>query len=121
MAILSVLRFPDLRLKEKSLPVQEPLQDLKPFLHDLVVTLQSFQGCVGLAAPQVGHLIRAIAIDVRRYRKPVDGHGLVVLLNPVILESGISEMNREGCLSVSDYTGNVLRYQEVLVEGTDPS
>ena len=121
MAILPVLRFPDPRLKEKSLFVNESLQEIKPLLNDLVETLQSYPGCVGLAAPQVGHLIRAIVIDVRRYRKPVEGHGLVILLNPVILESRLSDMNREGCLSVSDYTGNVLRYQEVLVRGMDLS
>lgn len=120
MAILPVLRFPDARLKEKSLPVEGNPERFKSFLDDLVGTLQSYPGCVGLAAPQVGRLIRAIAIDVSRYRKSVAGHGLQVLLNPAVLESQHLEMNREGCLSVSDYTGNVLRYQEILVEGVSP-
>jgi len=121
MAILPVLRFPDPRLKEKSLSVKDSIQEVKPFLDDLMETLQSYPGCVGLAAPQIGCMIRAIVVDVRRYRKPVEGHGLQILLNPVILESRLSEVNREGCLSVSDYTGNVPRYQEVLVEGMDLS
>jgi peptide deformylase len=121
MAILPIVRFPDPKLKQKSLPVSEPFQTIQPFLQDLIETLESYPGCVGLAAPQVGHLIRAIAVDVRRYRKPIEGHGLVTLLNPVILESHLPEMNREGCLSVSDYTGNVLRYQEVLVRGINAS
>ncbi len=45
------------------------------------------------------------------------GHGLVVLMNPVILAHEGGKIVREGCLSVPDYTGNVLRYERAIVEG----
>lgn len=121
MALLPILRFPDPRLKAKSLPVEERTEELKFFLDELVQTLLFYPGCVGLAAPQVGRMIRAIAVDASRYRKQVvDHHGLQVLLNPVILESSSPGVGREGCLSVSDYTGNVMRHQRLLVEGLNP-
>lgn len=97
----------------------EPVSKSRGFLDRLVKTMEFYPGCVGLAAPQVGHHFRAIVVDVRRYRSPVDGHGLQVLINPVILNARFPQMNREGCLSVSDYTGNVVRHQEILVEGTN--
>lgn len=119
MATLPILHFPDPKLKERSRVVTESINEIKGFLHDLVRTMESFPGCVGLAAPQVGRLIRVAAMDVRRYRKPVEGHGLQVLVNPIILNARKAHTNREGCLSVTDYTGSVVRYQEVLVEATN--
>ncbi|MBI1870979.1 MAG: peptide deformylase [Chlamydiae bacterium] len=120
MAILPVLHLPDPVLNQKSLPVLPPFHHWGPLIHDLVETMEYYPGCVGLAASQVGRLVQVIVVDVRRYRKPVKGHGLQVLLNPKILEKHLPQVSREGCLSVTDYTGNVLRYQEVLVEGLTP-
>ena len=88
-------------------------------MNDMVETMQFYPGCVGLAASQVGRSERVIVMDVSRYRKSVEGHGLLVLANPVILEAQNPVMSREGCLSVTDFTGNVLRYTEVLVQAWD--
>jgi peptide deformylase len=81
-------------------------------------TLKTSPG-VALAAPQIGRLVRIIVVDVSR-KKGEQGHGLVVLLNPHILQQDGPRMIREGCLSVPDYTGNVLRYERIVVEGTLP-
>lgn len=116
MAILPVVRFPDHRLKEKSSFVESITPEINSFLDDLVQTMQSYPGCVGLAAVQVGCLVQAIAVDVSRYRKPVSGHGLQVLLNPCLVNGNDASIFREGCLSVSDYTGNVSRFQKVMIE-----
>lgn len=58
-----------------------------------------------------------IVVDVSR-RKGAQGHGLVVLLNPQILQQDCPRIVREGCLSLPDFTGNVRRYEQVIVEGT---
>ncbi|MFQ5694320.1 MAG: peptide deformylase, partial [Nitrospinota bacterium] len=52
---------------------------------------------------------RASAVEVSG-KKAEKGHGLVVLLTPEISVQGERDIIREGCLSVPDYTGNVLRY-----------
>ena len=53
MALLPVLVYPDERLKQISAPVTDFDRELRNFIADLEETMQSFPGCVGLAAPQV--------------------------------------------------------------------
>ena len=116
MAILPILKFPDPKLKERSIQVVDLTLELSKFLKDLVTTMEFYPGCVGLAAPQVGCFRRVIAVDVSRYRHPVPGHGLQVLINPIVLEASGHQVFREGCLSVPEYTGNVSRAMELHVE-----
>lgn len=62
---------------------------------------------VGLAAPQVGILKRIAVIDV--------GEGPIVLINPVILETGGEQTGEEGCLSLPGKAGIVTRPNYVKV------
>jgi peptide deformylase len=84
-------------------------------IKDLIDTLRAGPG-VGLAAPQIGVLKRIIVVDVT-LKSP--GHGLVILVNPVITDSRGMKIVREGCLSVPEYTANIRRAEEVTVEGLD--
>lgn len=90
--------------------------DTAGFIEALVQTMRSSPG-VGLAAPQVGRLLRIIAVDVTP-KNP--GHGLVVLVNPLIASARGSRTVREGCLSIPEYTANITRAAEVTVKGLDP-
>jgi peptide deformylase len=45
---------------------------------------------------------------------------LVVLLNPLLVRQERARIVREGCLSVPEYTGNVQRYEQAVVEGISP-
>lgn len=81
-------------------------------------TLRASPG-VALAAPQIGCPVQVIVVDVSR-KKGETGHGLVVLLNPRISRQERKRIVREGCLSVPDYTGNVLRFEQTVVEGLSP-
>jgi len=81
-------------------------------------TLRASPG-VALAAPQIGCPVQVIVVDVSR-KKGETGHGLVVLLNPRISRQERKRIVREGCLSVPDYTGNVLRFEHAVVEGLSP-
>lgn len=81
-------------------------------------TLRASPG-VALAAPQIGRPVQIIVVDVSR-KKGEAGHGLVVLLNPRIRHQERERIVREGCLSVPDFTGNVLRYGQTVVEGMSP-
>jgi peptide deformylase len=90
---------------------------------DLVDTMQVSPGCVGLAAPQIAVSRRAFCLDVSGNRqvqkKQWPHHGLVVLFDPEILHSEGSEIRREGCMSVPDFTADVRRALRVVVRGTD--
>jgi peptide deformylase len=121
MAILSILKFPDPRLKERSGPVDGVTAEVSAFVDDLIETMRSSPGGVGIAAPQVGVHQRIIVVDVSTHRRGAreENHGLLVLVNPEILAMGGKQLVREGCMSVPDYTANVERAQWVLVDALD--
>jgi len=121
MAILPILKFPDPRLKEKSAPVTGVTAEVSAFIDDLLETMRTSPGCVGIAAPQVGMPSRIIVVNVSAHRRGGQeaNHGLLVLVNPEILAMGGKQLVREGCMSVPDYTANVERAQWVLVDALD--
>ncbi len=121
MAILEILKVPDPRLKNPSEPVQVFDDELLGFIADLEETRQAGPGAVGIAAPQVGRLQRLVILDVSNTRKPVPNHGHMVLVNPEITHWEGYEMGREGCLSVPDYTGNVIRATHIELKAQDPT
>jgi len=116
MPILKIREFPDPILKKVCSEVTNFDNSLESFINDLVGTMQAHKYCVGIAAPQVGNLQRIIVIDVSRARKPQPGNGLLVLINPVILESSDFKIVREGCLSIPDFTANVKRAMKIKVQ-----
>jgi peptide deformylase len=87
---------------------------------DLVATMQVSPGCVGLAAPQVGVTAQAFCVDVSAHPKTRTRHGLIVLLNAVVVEASRNERGREGCMSVPDLTGDVTRATRLTVRGMLP-
>ena len=121
MAILEILKVPDPRLKNPSEPVQVFDDELLGFIADLEETRQAGPGAVGIAAPQVGRLQRLVILDVSNTRKPVPNHGHMVLVNPEITHWEGYEMGREGCLSVPDYTGNVIRATHIELKAQAPT
>ena len=94
-------------LRKTSRPVEEFNDRLFTLLDDMAQTMYESQG-VGLAAPQVGILRRAVVIDV--------GEGLVELINPEIIASSGEQTDPEGCLSVPEYIGTVTRPDFVRVK-----
>jgi peptide deformylase len=118
VAVRPILLYPDSRLKGIAQPVSLADPAITGIVQDMLDTLDASPG-VALAAPQIGHLLQIIVVDVSR-KKEETGHGLVILLNPRVLEQEQPRVIREGCLSVPDYTGNVLRYERTVVEGITP-
>lgn len=91
MAIRNIRISTDEVLRKKCKEVKEITPNLLTLLDDMADTMYDANG-VGLAAPQVGILKRAVVIDI--------GEGLVELINPEILETSGSQIDDEGCLSV---------------------
>lgn len=119
MALLDILIYPDSRLTQKTAPVADLNDQILRSVKALEETMYGSPG-VGLAAPQVGNLIQVVSIDVSRSKNPVPNHGLLTLINPVILHAEDEKIVREGCLSVPEYTANVARFQKVKVKALNP-
>lgn len=118
MALLEILHYPDARLKEISVPVTCFDAELHSFLDDFLETLHAAPGCVGLAAPQVARFQRIAIVDVSGKPK-IRHNGRMILINPQVVSESGESLGREGCLSVPDYTGNVVRAQLIHVRAQD--
>jgi len=118
MPVLEILTYPDPRLKQISQPVERFDDELRAFVRDLEETMRAGPGGVGIAAAQVGRFQRLVILDLSEKPK-VQNHGRMVLVNPEITEWEGFAVGREGCLSVPDYTGNVIRAERITVEALD--
>ena len=116
--IRPVLRLPDRVLKARAEEASEGSNEA--LIDDLVETMRASPACVGLAAPQVGVSKRVIAVDVTGHPKTTVCHGLVVLIDPVVVDASGKAVGREGCMSVPDLTANVARAERLAVSGTLP-
>jgi peptide deformylase len=118
--IRPVLKYPHPSLRTPAAEVIEFDESVLEVARDLVDTMRSHQKCVGLAAPQIGIPLRMIAVDVTEHPKTTASHGLVVMVNPVVVASAGKEVGREGCLSLPDITANVARAKRIQFEAWFP-
>jgi peptide deformylase len=120
MAVRPIRTYPDPVLKQVADPVGEINETVSEVIQDLVDTMVDSGHSVGVAAPQIGILQRVVVVDVSRSKLGKDNnHGLLEMVNPEIIEKSGSKLMREGCMSVPDYTGNVLRAEHIVVEFTN--
>jgi peptide deformylase len=121
MPTLPIRHFPDPVLKAGTQPVTAFTPALRKLVDRLIATMRHHPRCVGLAAPQVGVGDAVAVVDVTGHPKAKRSHGLIVLINPKIVAHEEARVQREGCLSVPDLTGNVSRAVRVEVEAQDVS
>jgi peptide deformylase len=113
VAVLRIHTFPDPLLTRTSERIAEIDGRVAGYVADMVETMYAANG-VGLAAPQVGLLERAIVVDTDSENR---GLAPLCLLNPKVVEAEGDITWEEGCLSVVDYTAEVQRSARVLVSG----
>lgn len=113
--IRDILRYGDERLLAENAPADPGTPELSSLLTDMTQTCHAAPG-IGLAAPQIGINERVAIVDLS---VGADPNGLIVLLNPVILETLGEQKEEEGCLSVPDLTERILRPARVRVRAAD--
>jgi peptide deformylase len=121
MPVVPVLIYPHPVLKKATLPADPADPELAAVFADLVDTMRHYPGCVGLAAPQIGRLVRAMVVDVSASPRARESHGLVRIVNPVLAEASQWKLGREGCLSFPDLLANVKRAHKARIQGLDPA
>ena len=113
MAQLTILEFPDPRLRTKAAPV-DPARigdsDFQQLLDDMFETMYDEPG-IGLAASQVDVHQRFMVIDVSE-----DKTRPLVFINPEISARSGEQVYQEGCLSVPGIFADVTRANEITVQ-----
>jgi len=113
MAKLTILEFPDPRLRTKATPVDVVDDALRNTIDDMFETMYAAPG-IGLAATQVDIHRRFLVADVSR-----DQTEPRVFINPEIVERDGVKVTEEGCLSVPGYYEQVKRADVVKVRYLD--
>ena len=114
MSVYNIVTKEDKILRKISKPIPEITPNVKKMLDRMLETMYASNG-VGLAAPQVGILKRAVVVDVGE-----GGPGPLKLINPEIVERSGVQNGPEGCLSCPNMWGDVRRSQDVKVKATKP-
>lgn len=129
--IKKILTFPDPKLREVSKPVEKFGPEIKKLSEDMLETMYDANG-IGLAAPQVGELVRMIVIDTRpkddrgrryKYEEMTEMEAAVpqplILINPEIVKGEGKTTFDEGCLSIPGYYETVERFNSIEMKAFD--
>lgn len=113
MAKLTILEFPDPRLRKTATPVVAVDDALRELIDNMFETMYAAPG-IGLAATQIDVHRRFLVADVS-----ADSNKPYVLINPVILEKDGVQVSEEGCLSVPGYYEEVERAEHIRLRYQD--
>jgi peptide deformylase len=115
-ATLPILLVPDPRLRAKAKPVSAgDGEAVRALSERMLATMYAAPG-IGLAAPQVGEMLRLVVIDLQKE----DARSPIVLVNPeVVAESDETATREEGCLSLPNQYAEVTRPARVKVRYQD--
>lgn len=112
MAVLQIRTLPDHVLRQKARKVTKIDGSIRKLVDDMIDTLRADPNRAGLAAPQVGVLLRVAVIELPEQE-------LITLINPEIVKKEGERIVQEGCLSVPGYFGEIKRAVTVKVKAQD--
>lgn len=118
MAVLPILRYPDARLRQKSLDVTVFDDALKQLVSDMTETMYAAEGA-GLAAIQVGSALRLFIIDAGVAGLEETAPPLVFINPEIVGISDESQAGDEGCLSFPGIYVPVKRGMRATVKALD--
>lgn len=110
--MLKILAIPEPILRKKSIAINpKKIFEYQKLIDKMAATLKEVDGA-GLAAPQIGQLIRLIVVNT--------DEGARAFINPTITrQSLLTTVAEEGCLSIPEQIGRVRRYKSIKVEAFD--
>jgi peptide deformylase len=113
--IRPILKYGDAPLHGQARAVDAVTQDIDRLVEDMVETMYAAPG-IGLAAPQVGIPLRLFVVDLSVGRDP---NGLIVMINPEVVERDGMQLEEEGCLSLPGFNATVVRPSRMVVKALD--
>ncbi len=123
--ILPIVAYGHPVLKRKASIIEKEDKELVELIENMFETMYNADG-VGLAAPQIDKSVRLFIVDTVQLEDPKKEPSLKgikqTFINPIILEENGEEWKyEEGCLSIPDVRGDVLRQPNVTIEYYDVS
>lgn len=115
MSIRKIVKYGDPILRQKSKEISKVSKKIKTLAEDMIDTMYANHG-VGLAAVQVGELLRMFVIDVS---DPNERYNPIVLINPKLIKKATPVACSEGCLSFPEVFTDVRRYANVTFKALD--
>ena len=112
MAVLQIRTLPDPVLRQKAKRVTRIDNSIQKLIDDMIDTLRADPNRAGLAAPQVGVLLRVAVIELPEQE-------LITMINPEIIKKEGERIVQEGCLSIPGYFGEIKRAVTVKVKAKD--
>ena len=113
--IRPILKYGDSLLHERARSVDQITPDVERLIDDMIETMYAAPG-IGLAAPQVGERLRVFVVDTSVGRDP---NGLLVMINPEVIERDGIQLEEEGCLSVPGFNSTVVRPERIVIKAQD--
>jgi len=113
--IRPILKYGDSLLHERARSVGQITPDVERLIDDMIETMYAAPG-IGLAAPQVGERLRVFVVDTSVGRDP---NGLLVMINPEVIERDGIQLEEEGCLSVPGFNATVVRPERIVIKAQD--
>jgi len=113
--IRPILKYGDTILHDPARTVDAITGETRRLIDDMIETMYAAPG-VGLAAPQIGVPLRIFVVDVSVGRDP---SGLLVFVNPEIVERDGMQLEEEGCLSIPGFEATVVRPSRLVLKGLD--
>ena len=112
MAVLQIRTLPDPVLRQKAKRVTRIDNSIQKLIDDMIDTLRAEPNRAGLAASQVGVLLRVAVIELPEQE-------LITMINPEIIKKEGERIVEEGCLSIPGYFGEIKRAVTVKVKAKD--
>jgi len=112
MAVLQIRTLPDPILRQKAKRVTRIDNSVQKLIDDMIDTLRADPNRAGVAAPQVGVLLRIAVIELPEQE-------LITLINPEMVKKEGERIVQEGCLSIPGYFGEIKRAVTVKVKAKD--
>ena len=106
---LTIVEYPDKRLKEKSVKIESFDKKLHQLLDAMYPIMINTNG-IGLAAIQVAHPIQVLILNIPDEEGEQSKENLLEIINPIITKNNGETTYQEGCLSVPSFYEDINRY-----------
>ncbi|MFA6196715.1 MAG: peptide deformylase [Sulfurimonas sp.] len=115
---LSIVEYPDKKLREKSLKVEQFDENLHKLLDAMYPLMVDTNG-IGLAAIQVAVAKQVLILNIPDEDGEQPKENLIEMINPIIVHKEGETVYQEGCLSVPSFYEEIIRYESVTVNYQD--